>query len=149
MGKGKFYADNDFIDAVNRVPEEYRKELLGLLDYEKIGCEQREAEGGSYCNGFYIVNGPGEGMTVYDVIHPAAEQYLSEGCVFELMVCDGTFFPSDIDECTMLKLPATQKELAEVLEEQDIKSLDGCVIYTNKSSIPKLSGVFSTYEDSK
>ncbi|MDF3001611.1 MAG: hypothetical protein K0Q48_1730 [Bacillota bacterium] len=145
---GKFYVDNDFINAVNHVPQEYQKELLALLDYEKIGCEQREVEGGIYCNGFYVVNGSGDWKQVYDGIH-LAEQYFSENYVFELMVCDGTFYPSDIDECTMLKLPATQKELAKVLEEQNIKSFDGCVVFTNKSSISKLSGVFSTYEDIK
>lgn len=142
---GKFYVDNDFIDAVSNVPQEYQKELLKLLDYEMIGCAQREAEGGIFCNGFYVVNGSASWNKVYDGVH--LPEHFSEDYVFELMVCDGTFYPSDIDECTMLRLPAIQEELAAVLKEQNIKNFDGCVVFTSKSSIPKLSGVFSEYED--
>ncbi|WP_353095672.1 hypothetical protein [Tissierella praeacuta] len=83
---------------------------------------------------------------VYDGIY-LPEQSVLEDYIFELMVCDDTFYPSDIDECTMLRLPATQDEIAEVLKEQDIKNFDGCVVFTNKSSIPKLNGVFGEYED--
>lgn len=143
---GKFYVDNDFIDAVNHVPPEYQQELLDLLDYEKIGRTRREAEGGIFHNDFYVVNGSGSWETVYDGTH-LPEQSSPEDYVFELLVCDGTFYPSDIDKCTILKLPATSDEIAEVLKEQGIKSFDGCVVYTNKSSIPRLDGVFSDYED--
>ncbi|AEY67673.1 MULTISPECIES: antirestriction protein ArdA [Eubacteriales] len=143
---GKFYVDNDFIDAVNHVPPEYQQELLDLLDYEKIGRARQEAEGGIFHNDFYVVNGSGSWETVYDGIHLPEQSFL-ENYVFELLVCDGTFYPSDIDECTILKLPATPDEISEVLKEQGIKNFDGCVVYTNKSSVPKLNGVFGDYED--
>lgn len=143
---GKFYLDNDFVDAVNHIPSEYQQEVIELLDLEKIGRIQREADGGVYVNGLYVVDDFGNQKQVYDGVHLPMRSF-SESYVFELMVCDGTFYPSDIDECTMLKLPATPDEMAEVLKEQEIKSFEGCVVYTNKSSIPRLNGVFSEYED--
>ena len=143
---GKFFVDNDFIEAISNVPHEFQEELMDILDYEKIGKNQREAEKGIYYNGYYVMNDADVLKQIYDGIH-LPEQSVLKDYIFELMVCDSTFYPSDIDECTMLRLPATQEEIAEVLKEQDIKNFDGCVVFTNKSSIPKLNGVFGEYED--
>lgn len=143
---GKFYLDNDFVNAINHIPSEYQQEVMELIDLEKIGRIQREADGGVYVNGLYVVDNSRNQKQIHDDIH-LPEQPYSDSYVFELMVCDGTFYPSDIDECSMLRLPAAPNEIAEVLKEQDIKNFDGCVVYTNKSSIPRLSGAFSEYED--
>jgi hypothetical protein len=122
---GKFYIDNDFIDAVNHVPQEYQKELLGLLDYEKIGCEQREAEGGIYCNGFYVVNGSGDWTPVYDGIH-LAEISQEPPCVFKLRLTEASFTPEDKepDRSTTLLLPASDNEILAALEQLSTAALE-------------------------
>jgi len=139
---GKFYVDNDMVEELREVPDK----ALKFLDYEKIGREYREAEQGEFINGSYMLNHNLDFEEVYDGVHlpeqPAAEDY-----VFKLLVCDGAFYPSDVDECTPLNLPATEDEIARVLDEQNISDFDGCVVYKNESIIPQLNGLFSDYAD--
>ena len=47
---GKFLVENDFIEAVNNLPDS----ALALLDYGKIGREHREQEGGVYTGFGYL-----------------------------------------------------------------------------------------------
>lgn len=142
---GKFYVDNDFVDAVSNLPPENQEEIIELLDFEKIGRLRREAEKGSYVDGKYVVDLRNQ-RQLYDGVnlpeHPFMQEY-----IFELMVSDGTFYPDGVNECTLLRLPATPEDIKKVLAEQDVKSLDDCMIFTNKSSIPQLNGVFGEYED--
>lgn len=139
---GRFYLENNFVN----IPPDYQSQVIEPLDLEKIGRIKREEDGGTYVNGMYLVENFRKPGQVYDDIH-LPEQPPSENYVFELMISYGGFYPSDLDECTMLKLPATPDEIAEALESQGIESLRDCVILTNKSSIPHLNGVFSEYED--
>lgn len=145
---GKFYVDNDFIDAVNHIPPKYQKELLELLDYGKIGCRQRESEGGFYHKGCYVVNGSGGWNAVYDGIHlpelPQEPPY-----VFKLRLAEASFTPDDPEpERTVpLLLPATDKETLAALEQLGAASLDECVFYHCESPIPALEQAFSFSED--
>lgn len=41
---GEFYLENEFVDAVNKIPDEYREEILKFIDPEKVGRFRREAE---------------------------------------------------------------------------------------------------------
>lgn len=139
---GKFYVDNDMVEELREVPDK----ALKFLDYEKIGLEYREAEKGEFINGSYMLNHNLDFEEVYDGVH-LPEQPAGEDYVFKLLVCDGTFYPSEVDECTPLNLPATADEIAHVLDEQNIPDFDGCVVYKNESAIPQLNGVFSDYVD--
>lgn len=145
---GRFYVDNDFIDAVNRIPPECQKELLELLDYEKIGCRQRESEDGIYHKGCYVVNGSGSWNIVYDGIHqpelPEEPPY-----VFRLRLAEAAFTLDDPEpEHTVpLLMPATDQEIGTVLEQIGAASLDECVFYHCESPIPALEHTFSFSED--
>ncbi len=109
--------DNDFIDAVNHVPPEYQKELLELLDYEKIGCRQRESEGGVYHNGFYVVNGSGSWNPVYDGVH-LPELPEEPAYVFKLQLAEASFTLDnpDPEHSVPLLLPASDEEILAALE---------------------------------
>lgn len=48
---GRFYCDNGFIDPVNSVPDD----AYELLDFAKVGRQMREAEGGVFSQGRYVV----------------------------------------------------------------------------------------------
>lgn len=139
---GKFYVDNDMVEELQDVPDK----ALKFMDYEKIRREYREVEQGEFINGCYMLNHNLDFEEVYDGVH-LPEQPADEDYVFKLMICDGTFYPSDMDECTPLKLPATGDEISHVLDDQNIPDFDGCVVYKNESVIPQLNGVFSDYED--
>ncbi len=133
------------MDVVSKLPPENQEEIIGLLDFEKIGCKQREAENGKYVDGKYVVDLRSQ-RQLYDGVnlpeHPFMQEY-----IFELMVSDSTFYPDGIDECTLLRLPATPEEIKNVLAEQNVKSLDDCLVFTNKSTIPQLNGMLGEYEN--
>jgi hypothetical protein len=145
---GKFYVDNDFIDAVNHVPPEYQKELLELLDYEKIGCRQRESEGGVYHNGFYVVNGSGSWNPVYDGVH-LPELPEEPAYVFKLQLAEASFTLDnpDPEHSVPLLLPASDEEILAALERLGAASLDECVFHHCDSPIPALEQAFSFSED--
>ena len=48
---GRFYADGGFIPAAEELPDE----LFDLLDFERIGRDRRQAEGGVFADGCYVV----------------------------------------------------------------------------------------------
>ncbi|MPM14793.1 hypothetical protein SDC9_61157 [bioreactor metagenome] len=145
---GKFYVDNDFIDAVNHVPPEYQKELLELLDYEKIGCRQRESEGGIYHNGFYVVNGSGSWNPVYDGVH-LPELPEEPAYVFKLQLAEASFTLDnpEPEHSVPLLLPASDEEILAALERLGAASLDECVFHHCDSPIPALEQAFSFSED--
>lgn len=145
---GKFYVDNDFIDAVNHVPTEYQKELLEWLDYEKIGRHQREAENGIFHNGFYVVNGTGSWNMVYDGVH-LPEMPEEPAHVFKLQLAEASFVMDnpEPEHCVPLLLPATDKEILAALEQLGTATLDECVFYHCDSPIPVLAQAFSFSED--
>ncbi|NPV89709.1 MAG: antirestriction protein [Firmicutes bacterium] len=139
---GKFYVENDMVDELRDVPDE----VLKYLDYEKIGLSCREAEKGGFIGDSYVINNAAEFHEVYDGVH-LPEQPVDEDYVFKLLIYHGDSYPEGEDACTCLKLPAAADDIACVLKERNIPSLDGCVVYKNESTIPRLSGVFSEYED--
>ena len=48
---GRFYAENDFLEELADLPDK----VFELLDFERIGREQRQAEGGVFTRGGYVV----------------------------------------------------------------------------------------------
>lgn len=145
---GKFYVDNDFIDAVNHVPTEYQKELLEWLDYEKIGRHQREAENGIFHSGFYVVNGAGSCNMVCDGVH-LPEMPEEPAYVFKLQLAEASFVLDnpELEHFVPLLLPATDKEILAALEQLGTATLDECVFYHCDSPIPALEQMFSFNED--
>jgi len=145
---GKFYVDNDFIDAVNHIPPEYQKELLELLDYEKIGYEQRKAEGGIFKNDYYVVHGSGVMNQIYDGVHlpdlPEEAPY-----IFKLQLAEADFNMEDKepDKTVPLFLPAGEKKILAALEQLGAVSLEECVFTHCSSPIPMLEQAFSFSED--
>lgn len=145
---GKFYVDNDFIDAVNHIPPEYQKELLELLDYEKIGYEQRKADGGIFRNGHYVVHGSGIMNQIYDGVHlpdlPEEAPY-----IFKLQLTEADFNMEDKepDKTVPLLLPAGDKKILMALEQLGVASLEECVFTHCSSPIPMLEQAFSFSED--
>ena len=145
---GKFYVDNDFIDAINHIPPEYQKELLELLDYEKIGYEQRKAEGGIFKNGYYVVHGSGVMNQIYDGVHlpdlPEEAPY-----IFKLQLAEADFNMEDKepDKTVPLLLPAGDKKILAALEQLGAVSLEECVFTHCSSPIPMLEQAFSFSED--
>lgn len=124
---GKFYVDNDFVDAVSNVPSEYQKEIFEWLDYEKIGRCYREAEGGIFYNGFYVLNTSKTLNIVYDGIHlpdiPEEPAYVFK-LQFEKASCISD--NSGSEHCVPLLLPATDGEILEALKQLGAASLDEC-----------------------
>lgn len=145
---GKFYVDNDFIGAVNSVPPEHQKELLELLDYEKIGRRQRESEGGIYHKGFYVVNGSGSWNPVYDGVH-LPEISEEPAYVFKLQLAEASFTLDnpEPDHSVPLLLPASDAEILAALERLGTASLEECVFYRCESPIPALEHAFSFSDD--
>lgn len=145
---GKFYVDNDFIDAVNHVPPEYQEEILEWLDYEKIGCCRRETEGGVFHNGFYVVNTSGTLDTVYDGVQlpdmPEEPAY-----VFRLRLAEAsrTSDNSGPEHCVPLLLPAAGGEILAALKQIGAASLEECALCHCESPIPALEQAFSFSED--
>jgi hypothetical protein len=145
---GKFYIDNDFVDAFNHIPPEYQEEVIELLDMEKVGRIRREAEGGIYLNGIYVVNDSGNQEQVYDAIR-LPEMPEEHSYIFKLQLAQASF---DLDNaepehCVTLQLPATDKEILAALEQLGTASLDECVFYHCESPIPALEQAFSFSED--
>lgn len=124
---GRFYVDNDFVDAINNVPPEYQKEILEWLDYGKIGRCYREAEGGIFYTGFYVVNTSKTLNTVYDGIHlPDISE--KPAYVFKLQLEKASRISdnSGSEHCVPLLLPATDGEILEALKQLGAASLDEC-----------------------
>ncbi|WP_294853379.1 antirestriction protein ArdA [uncultured Oscillibacter sp.] len=146
---GTFYVENGFIDAVNQVPPKYQVELRNLLDYKKIGCMQREAEGGIFHNGSYVMSSSGSWETVYDGLH-LPEMPEEPPFIFKLQLAkDGleTDNSSEPEHKVSLLLPANDKEILAVLEQLGAASLDECVFYHCESPVPILDQAFSFHED--
>lgn len=146
---GKFYIDNNFVDAVNHTPPEYQEEIIELLDMEKIGRIRREAEVGIYFNGIYVVNDFGNQKQVYDGIHlpkiPEEPPY-----VLKLQLAKADFelnHAPEPEHTVPLLLPATDEEKVAVLEQLGAASLEECVFYHCTSPIPALDQAFSFSED--
>lgn len=140
---GKFYVENGFVDAFNHVPGQYQEELLKMVDYEKIGCLQRNAEGGVYWDGYYVVNCSREWKVIYDGIH--LPQFPEEpSYVFELEIANA--FDPKVDETekgTLLRLPANEKEIFDALKKVDAETLDDCVFYHYDTPFPSFEQIFS------
>ena len=118
---GKFYADNDFVPALEKVSDE----VYAYLDFAKIGREMRKGEGGVFTPRGYVVQN-GEIAADYhsgDAVSLEKPDY----AVF-LRVTKGYFSGSaqDSEPAVYLKLPAGDEALIKVIDAVGATSPEEC-----------------------
>lgn len=119
---GKFYADNDFVPALEKVSDE----VYAYLDFGKIGKEMREGEGGVFTPHGYVVQN-GEIAVCY---HSGDASTLDKPDYTVLLrVEKGHFNDSaqDSEPAVYLKLPAGDATLLQVVDAVGAASLEECV----------------------
>lgn len=119
---GKFYADNDFVPALEKVSDE----IYEYLDFGKIGREMREGEGGVFTpHGYVVQNG-----------EIAAEYHSGDALPLEkpdyavlLRITKGHFNDPayDNDTAVFLKLPAGDAALLQAVDAVGAASPEECV----------------------
>lgn len=131
---GKFYADNDFVPALEKVSDE----IYEYLDFGKIGREMREGEGGVFTpHGYVVQNG-----------EIAAEYHSGDASTFEkpdyavlLRITKGHFNDPDYDNETavFLKLPAGDAELLQAVDAVGAASPEECAFSAEDCMVPSLT----------
>ncbi|MDD3779647.1 MULTISPECIES: antirestriction protein ArdA [Clostridia] len=108
---GKFYADNDFVPALEKVSDE----VYAYLDFGKIGKEMREGEGGVFTPCGYVVQN-GEIAVCY---HSGDASPLDKPDYAVLLrITKGHFNDPahDNDTAVFLKLPASDAALLQAVD---------------------------------
>lgn len=128
---GRFYAENDFIPALDKVPDP----IFEYLDFEKLGRNARFEEGGVFASNGYVTQHT-ELKQVYETLDlmPSAPSYairLLAGS--SLMDSDG--LP---EKQVYLNLPATQEALDHVLEVCEAPSWREMLFWTEDGAVPDL-----------
>ena len=128
---GRFYAENDFIPALEKVPDS----IFEYLDFEMLGRKARFEEGGVFVSGGYVTQHT-ELKQVYDslALIPEAPEY-----GIRLMVGRYPFHSNEQpDNMMYLDLPATQERLDAVLEACGGASWSEMVFRVEDSAMPAL-----------
>lgn len=131
---GKFYADNDFVPALEKVSDE----VYEYLDFAKIGREMREGEGGVFTpHGYVVQNG-----------EIAAEYHSGDASTLEktdyavlLRITKGHFNDPayDNDTVVFLKLPAGDAALLQAVDAVGAASPEECAFSAEDCMAPSLT----------
>ncbi|ETA81754.1 antirestriction protein ArdA [Youngiibacter fragilis] len=131
---GKFYADNDFVPALEKVSDE----VYEYLDFGKIGREMREGEGGVFTpHGYVVQNG-----------EIAAEYHSGDALPLEkpdyavlLRITKGHFNDPAYDNETavFLKLPAGDAALLQAVDAVGAASPEECAFSSEDCMAPILT----------
>jgi hypothetical protein len=131
---GKFYADNDFVPALEKVSDE----VYAYLDFGKIGKEMREGEGGVFTpRGYVVQNG-----------EIAAEYHSDDASTLDkpdyavlLRVTKGYFNGSaqGSEPVVYLKLPATDAALIKAMDAVEVASPEECAFSAEDCMVPFLT----------
>lgn len=115
---GRFYAENDFFEELSDLPDK----VFDLLDFDRIGREQRQAEGGVFTQGGYVVqNTELEQIPLPDDPPPKPDYTVL------LKVSRGYFNDGQDDgPSVMIRLPASEEDLDKALEQLDVASWEEC-----------------------
>lgn len=115
---GRFYAENDFFEELADLPDK----VFDLLDFDRIGREQRQAEGGVFTQGGYVVqNTELEQIPLPDDPPPKPDYTVL------LKVSRGYFNDGQDDgPSVMIRLPASEEDLDKALEQLDVASWEEC-----------------------
>ncbi|WRS28396.1 antirestriction protein ArdA [Oscillospiraceae bacterium MB08-C2-2] len=131
---GKFYADNDFVQKLENVPDE----IYECLDFGKIGKEMREGEGGVFTPHGYVVQNGEISQTYHsgDAVPLEKPDY-----TVLLRVTKGYFNDPQYDNelIAFLKLPADDEMLSQAVEAVKAASPEECEFSAADCMIPSLT----------
>ena len=115
---GRFYAENDFFEELSDLPDK----VFDLLDFDRIGREQRQAEGGVFTRGGYVVqNTELEQIPLPDDPPPKPDYTVL------LKVSRGYFNDGQDDGPSVtIRLPASEEDLDKALEQLNVASWEEC-----------------------
>lgn len=125
---GRFYAENDFLEELADLPDK----VFELLDFERIGREQRQAEGGVFTRGGYVVqNTELEQIPLPDDPPPKPDYTV-------LLEVGHAFFNAgeNADRSAVIRLPASEEELDKTLEELDAVCWEECGFVCLDCAVP-------------
>lgn len=131
---GKFYADNDFVQKLENVPDE----IYECLDFGKIGKEMREGEGGVFTPHGYVVQNGEISQTYHsgDAIPLEKPDY-----TVLFRVTKGNFNDPqyDNDLVAFLKLPADDEMLSQTVKAVAAASPEECEFSAADCMVPFLT----------
>ena len=125
---GRFYAENDFFEELSDLPDK----VFDLLDFDRIGREQRQAEGGVFTRGGYVVqNTELEQIPLPDDPPPKPDYTV-------LLEVGHAFFNAgeNADRSAVIRLPASEEELDKTLEELDAVCWEECGFVCLDCAVP-------------
>ena len=126
---GKIYIDNGWIDWLTDID----KRVWKYIDYEKLGRNIRESEGGIYTEDGYFVNSKEDFKEVYDG-KTFPEIFEDDEYIFKLQIsrkpedCE-----LDAESQAWLTLPASKEEKANFLKKIGAESFDDCILVAIQS----------------
>ena len=126
---GKIYIDNGWIDWLTDID----KRVWKYIDYEKLGRDIRESEGGIYTEDGYFVNSKEEYKQVYDG-KTFPEVFEDDEYIFKLQISrkPEEFEPEEKSQ-DWLTLPASKEEKASFLRQIGAESFDDCILVAIQS----------------
>lgn len=131
---GKFYADNDFVQKLENVPDE----IYECLDFGKIGKEMREGEGGVFTPHGYVVQN-GEIAKTYQ--SGAAIPLEKPDYTVLLRITKGYFNDPQYDNnlVALLKLPANDEDISQAIASVEAASPEECAFSATDCIVPYLT----------
>ncbi len=126
---GRIYIDNGWIDWLTEVD----KRVWKYLDYEKLGRDIRESDGGIYTEDGYFVNSKENYKEVYDG-YRFPETFEDDEYIFKLQISrkpDG--YESEEQSEGWLTLPASKEGKANFLRRIGAESFDECILIAIQS----------------
>lgn len=128
---GKFYADNDFVQKLENVPDE----IYECLDFGKIGKEMREGEGGVFTPHGYVVQN-GEIVQRYQ----AGDAISTEKPDYTILLRVIKGYPEHHNApAAFLKLPADDMALQQAMKTVGVASPEECSFAAEDCMVPALT----------
>ncbi len=131
---GKFYVDNDFIAELDGLPEK----IFSWLDYAKVGREMRESEGGVYIPDGYVVQDE-EIVLSYKAGDAIPSKEPDYGILLQIENQDSSHSKQMNEQVTLLRLPASDEELFQAIENVGADSPEECHFSVVDSMVPHLA----------
>lgn len=126
---GKIYTDNGWIEWLTEVD----KRVWKYIDYEKLGRDIRESDGGIYTEDGYFVNSKEHYKEVYDGI-TFPEIFEDDKYIFKLQISrKPEDFESEDASQGWISLPASKEEKANFLRKIGAESYDNCILVAVQS----------------